>query len=987
MDQIIIKGAREHNLKNIDIRIPKNKLVVFTGISGSGKSSLAFDTIYAEGQRRYVESLASYARQFLGVMDKPDVDSIEGLSPAISIDQKSTSHNPRSTVGTVTEIYDYLRLLFARIGHPHCPICGHEISHQSPQQIVEEIQKIAIGNTKPVKDEARQWRHGTRILLLAPVVRDRKGEFRELFVDIAKKGYRQVRVDSQIRDIDEDFVLIKTNKHSIDVVIDRLTLPAEKTRLSQSVEHSLKLAEGTLIAAEILDKSFDIPEYPKELKNHLFSERFACPVDNISLPEIEPRSFSFNSPHGACPKCSGLGTLRKVDPKLVINPNLSIAQGGILPWARHVESETWSWRLLQQVCADENIPMDVEIGKLPKEKLETILYGSGNLYKVRGPNRFGRIVTWDTEFDGVVTGLERKYDLTDSDFARREIEKFMLIDICNQCLGTRLKAEVLSITIDKKSIAKISVYSIESLYLWLKNINDDKNQILTLREKIIAKPILKELLARIQFLLDVGLQYLTISRSASTLAGGEAQRIRLASQIGSGLSGVLYVLDEPTIGLHQRDNNRLISTLKKLRNLKNTVIVVEHDKEMMMTADQIIDFGPGAGEHGGRIIAQGTTSQVIKNNQSLTGKYLSGKKKIRVHSAKIMDHRRSENNQSSDNSENSLLLKGARQHNLKNINVTFPLGKFICVTGVSGSGKSTLVHEVLYKALAQKFYRSREKPGDFDGFLGDENLDKAILIDQSPIGRTPRSNPATYTGVFTHIRDLFSKTTDARIRGYRPGRFSFNVKGGRCESCEGEGQVKIEMQFLPDIYVDCEVCQGRRYNEEALEIHYRGKNISQVLDMTVEDALKFFENIPQIKQKLGTIYDVGLGYIHLGQPAPTLSGGEAQRVKLATELSKKATGRTLYILDEPTTGLHFADIERLLLILKRLVAGGNTVIVIEHNMDVIANSDWIIDLGPEAGDEGGQIITSGQPHQIISVAKSYTGIFLKKHFATQKTID
>ncbi|OGE04091.1 excinuclease ABC subunit A, partial [Candidatus Curtissbacteria bacterium RIFCSPLOWO2_01_FULL_41_18] len=807
------------------------------------------------------------------------------------------------------------------------------------------------------------------------------------FVDIAKKGYRQVRVDSQIRDIDEDFVLIKTNKHSIDVVIDRLTLPAEKTRLSQSVEHSLKLAEGTLIAAEILDKSFDIPEYPKELKNHLFSERFACPVDNISLPEIEPRSFSFNSPHGACPKCSGLGTLRKVDPKLVINPNLSIAQGGILPWARHVESETWSWRLLQQVCADENIPMDVEIGKLPKEKLETILYGSGNLYKVRGPNRFGRIVTWDTEFDGVVTGLERKYDLTDSDFARREIEKFMLIDICNQCLGTRLKAEVLSITIDKKSIAKISVYSIESLYLWLKNINDDKNQILTLREKIIAKPILKELLARIQFLLDVGLQYLTISRSASTLAGGEAQRIRLASQIGSGLSGVLYVLDEPTIGLHQRDNNRLISTLKKLRNLKNTVIVVEHDKEMMMTADQIIDFGPGAGEHGGRIIAQGTTSQVIKNNQSLTGKYLSGKKKIRVHSAKIMDHRRSENNQSSDNSENSLLLKGARQHNLKNINVTFPLGKFICVTGVSGSGKSTLVHEVLYKALAQKFYRSREKPGDFDGFLGDENLDKAILIDQSPIGRTPRSNPATYTGVFTHIRDLFSKTTDARIRGYRPGRFSFNVKGGRCESCEGEGQVKIEMQFLPDIYVDCEVCQGRRYNEEALEIHYRGKNISQVLDMTVEDALKFFENIPQIKQKLGTIYDVGLGYIHLGQPAPTLSGGEAQRVKLATELSKKATGRTLYILDEPTTGLHFADIERLLLILKRLVAGGNTVIVIEHNMDVIANSDWIIDLGPEAGDEGGQIITSGQPHQIISVAKSYTGIFLKKHFATQKTID
>ena len=973
MDKIIIKGAREHNLKNINVEIPKNKLVVFTGLSGSGKSSLAFDTIYAEGQRRYVESLAAYARQFLGVMDKPDVDSIEGLSPAISIDQKSTSHNPRSTVGTVTEIYDYLRLLFARIGHPHCPKCGREISHQSPQQIVEEIQKLGPRNTK----------HGTRILLLAPVVKDRKGEFRELFVDIAKKGYRQVRVDGQIKDIDEDFVLIKTNKHSIDVVVDRMALPAEKSRLTQSAEQGLKFADGNIIAAEILDKTFDIPEYPQKFKDHLFSEKFSCPIDNISLPEIEPRSFSFNSPHGACPICHGLGTVRKVDPDVILNRELSILEGGILPWARMVDSETWSWRVLQQVCKEENIPLNEKLGSLENDKLAIILNGSQNYYRVKGPNRFGRIVEWDTNFEGIVTSLERKYQSTESDFVRNEVEKFMLIDTCEQCLGARLKPEALSTTIENKSIAQISELSIEKSHEWINKLNGENN-ILSDREKIIAKPILKEIISRLGFLKDVGLDYLTISRTASTLAGGEAQRIRLASQIGSGLSGVLYVLDEPSIGLHQRDNNRLIGTLQKLKNLDNTVIVVEHDRDMMLAADQIIDFGPGAGEHGGQIVSQGPHTKISKDPKSLTGKYLSGKKKVEVRSTEIMDHsNKHEQTMNYDlRTNNLLILLGARQHNLKNINVEFPLGKFICVTGVSGSGKSTLVHEILYKALAHEIYRSREKAGDFDGFTGEENIDKVVLIDQSPIGRTPRSNPATYTGVFTHIRELFSKTTDARIKGYAPGRFSFNVKGGRCETCEGDGKIKIEMQFLPDVYVDCEVCQGKRYNEEALEVHYKNKNIYEVLELTVEESLKFFENIPQIKQKLETIYDVGLGYIHLGQPAPTLSGGEAQRVKLATELSKRATGRTLYILDEPTTGLHFADIERLLLILKRLVATGNTVIVIEHNLDVVANADWIIDLGPEGGDGGGRVIAAGTPHELTKIKSSYTGQFLARTLNT-----
>ena len=972
MDKIIIKGAREHNLKNINVEIPKNKLVVFTGLSGSGKSSLAFDTIYAEGQRRYVESLASYARQFLGVMDKPDIDSIEGLSPAISIDQKSTSHNPRSTVGTVTEIYDYMRLLFARVGHPHCPKCGREISHQSPQQIVDEILKLSINQST-----------GQRILILSPVVKDRKGEFKDLFADLLKKGYRQARIDGQIHDIDEDFNLIKTNKHTIDVIVDRLLLsPTQnqdtKTRLTQSVEQGLKLSDGTIIVAEIFDKSFDIPQYPKELKDHLYSEKFMCPIDNISLAEIEPRSFSFNSPHGACPACNGLGTIRKIDMGTIINKNLSIAEGAILPWARIVNSDSWSWRVLETVCREENIDINTDFASLSTEKQDIILNGTKNIYRVKGPNRFGKIVSWDTNFEGVIANITSKYAQTESDFVRREIEKFMEIDICDTCIGARLKPEALSVTIDKKSIADIADLSVEKLNKWLMSLNTEKSSVLASREKIIAKPILKELIARVQFLIDVGIEYLTISRNATTLAGGEAQRIRLASQIGSGLSGVLYVLDEPSIGLHARDNNRLINTLIKLKNLQNTVIVVEHDSEMMLSSDELLDFGPGAGEHGGKIISQGTPQQVMKDPNSLTGKYLSGKKKIQIQKDQLEG--KIINQKSNDYSNGGkLTVLGATQNNLKNIDVEFPLGQFIVVTGVSGSGKSTLVHDTLYKALSQDIYSSKEKPGKHKTVLGAENVDKVILIDQSPIGRTPRSNPATYTGAFTYIRDLFAKSLDARVRGYGPGRFSFNVKGGRCEACEGEGQVKIEMQFLPDVYVDCELCAGRRYNQEALEVHYKEKDISQVLEMTVEEALKFFENIPQVKQKLETIYDVGLGYIHLGQPAPTLSGGEAQRVKLATELSKRSTGRTVYILDEPTTGLHFADIERLLLILKRLVATGNTVIVIEHNLDVISNADYIIDLGPEGGDGGGKIVAVGTPQDLISIKNSYTGQFLKKH--------
>ena len=959
-DEIVIRGAREHNLKNIDVRIPKNKLVVFTGISGSGKSSLAFDTIYAEGQRRYVESLSAYARQFLGVMDKPDVDSIDGLSPAISIDQKSRSHNPRSTVGTVTEIYDYLRLLYARAGHPHCPVCGREIYHQSATQIVGEVNKLG----------EKTGKRGIRALILSPVVRDRKGEFSQLFLDIKKRGYKYVRVDGKIKPVSDDFVLIKTNKHSIDIVIDRLVLPAtDRMRLTQSVEAALKLGDGNLILGEIGDKSFDIPEIPNNITDHLFSEKFACPVDNISLPEIEPRTFSFNSPHGACVKCTGLGQQLEVDPNLVLNPNLTLAEGGVLPWNKLATGDTWFSKVLEKVAGEVGFSLNTPIKDLSIENKKVILYGIDKLFRVSGKNRFGRHVSWDSSFEGVIPNLERRYKETDSDYVRKEIEKYMRVSICPQCLGNRLKPEALSITIDGKSISEISSFSIFNFKDWISKLTTN-TKILNDREKVIAKPILKELILRVQFLLDVGLEYLTVNRTAATLAGGEAQRIRLASQIGSGLSGVLYVLDEPSIGLHQRDNRRLIETLKRLRDLQNTVVVVEHDREIMSEADHIIDFGPGAGEHGGKIISQGTPAQIMKDPASLTGKYLSGKKVIR------RERKNGQLQLPDQNSNKSLIIVGAREHNLKEVEIEFPLGKFVCVTGVSGSGKSTLINDILYNALASHFYRSKEKIGDHDRIMGLELIDKVILIDQSPIGRTPRSNPATYTGVFTIIRELFSKTIDAKVRGYKPGRFSFNVKGGRCEACEGEGQIKIEMQFLPDVYVDCEVCLGRRYNEEALEIHYKGRNIAEVLDMTVEDALKFFENIPQIQQKLVTIFDVGLGYIKLGQPAPTLSGGEAQRVKLATELSRRSTGKTVYILDEPTTGLHFADIERLLEILHRLVEGGNTVIIIEHNLDVIKNADWIIDLGPEGGDGGGKVIAVGTPEELAKIKSSYTGKFL-----------
>ena len=985
-DKIIIRGARENNLKNIDLEIPKNKLVVFTGISGSGKSSLAFDTLYAEGQRRYVESLSAYARQFLGVMDKPDVDNIEGLSPAISIDQKSASHNPRSTVGTTTEIYDYLRLLFARVGHPHCPICGREISQMSVDQIVEQVtsNKIQVTNKK-----------GRRIMIMAPVVKDRKGEYSNLFEDFSKKGFSKVRVDGHIRDLTEDLVLIKTNKHTIDLVVDRLVidksviLSAAKniypsawpqddrkskksiqtdniySRLHQSIETALKMGEGSVIVADVLDSSLEFPPNPKKMEDHLYSERFACPVDNISLPEIEPRTFSFNSPHGACPKCTGLGSLLKIDPEMVLNPILSIAEGGILPWSKLATHETWFTRMIEAVGKEYGFDLNTRLGQLSTEARKILLYGAGTeVFNVGGQNRMGRWTTFNTNFEGIIQYLERRYKETESDFVKAEIEKYMVSEICPECHGARLKPEALGIHIDGLNISEVTTQSIKEASVWFGGLNPKLNE----REKQIAASILKEIISRLKFLVDVGLDYLTLDRASMTLAGGEAQRIRLASQIGSGLSGVLYVLDEPSIGLHQRDNSRLIETLKRLRDLGNTVIVNEHDQETMENSDLMVEIGPGAGEHGGRIVARGTVEQIKKNPNSLTGKYLSGKKTVHVNGELKRDYV----------NVGVLRLLGVSEHNLKNVDVSFPLGQFVAITGVSGSGKSTLVHDVLYRALAQKIYKSREKPGLHKSLEGLEYIDKVVLVDQSPIGRTPRSNPATYTGAFTFIRELFADSPEAKIRGYGPGRFSFNVKGGRCEVCEGEGQIKIEMQFLADVYVTCEACNGKRYNREALEIHFKEKNISDVLEMTVEEGLKFFENIPSIRNKLQVLNDVGLGYIRLGQPAPTLSGGEAQRIKLSSELSKRPTGHTMYILDEPTTGLHFADIERLLTILRKLVNYGNTVLIIEHNLDVIKNVDWVIDLGPEGGDGGGKIVAEGTPANLAKIKSSYTGQYLSK---------
>ncbi len=959
MDKIIIKGAREHNLKNIDLEIPKNKLVVFTGLSGSGKSSLAFDTIYAEGQRRYVESLSSYARQFLGVMKKPDVDLIGGLSPAISIDQKSASHNPRSTVGTVTEIYDYLRLLFARIGHPHCAKCSREISQQTPENITNSI--FGMMNN--------EYSKRIKIFILAPIVKDRKGEYLELFADLKKRGYRKVRIDQQIFTLDENFILIKTNKHTIEVVIDEIVLnkSTDRLRIAEDVEKGLRMGSGELIVSVIKDPGFNIPEKPKKMQDELFSEKFACPVCEISISEIEPRIFSFNTPHGACPTCNGLGTLLTIDRDLVFNNNLSISEGGILPYSNLFENDTWFSRTLVKFCGENNIPLKNRFSEMSDSKKDLLLYGTGEkIYTVTGKNRWGRMTEIHEPFRGILWDLREKYQSTESLFLKSRIEKFMRYEICTGCSGARLKKESLAVTIEGKSIIDICDLSILDALEFIKKLTS----VISQREIEISKLILKEIKERLLFLVDVGLDYLTLSRGAQSLAGGEAQRIRLASQIGSGLTGVLYVLDEPSIGLHQKDNKKLIETLKKLRDLGNTVLVVEHDQETMEQSDYIVDFGPGAGQNGGEIIAKGNIEEIRKNPNSVTGAYLSGKKKIKS---------TSENTEKEDLSQNKILsILGAKEHNLKNINVHFPLNKLIVVTGVSGSGKSTLINDILYHALMQmQNPYHRDKPGDFENIDGYQNIKRVYLIDQSPIGRTPRSNPATYTGAFTYIRDIFAKTRDAKLRGYGPGRFSFNVRGGRCETCEGEGQIKIEMQFLPDVYITCETCNGKQYNKEALEIFLNEKNIADVLSMSVQEALQFFSFVPVLSHKLQTLNDVGLSYIKLGQPAPTLSGGEAQRVKLSDELSKKGQN-CLYLLDEPTTGLHFADLEKLLVVLRNLVSKGNTVIVIEHNLDVIKNADYIIDLGPDGGEKGGEVVAVGTPEEITNNPRSYTGQFLKK---------
>ena len=971
---IRITGARQHNLKNININIPKNKLVVLTGVSGSGKSSLAFDTIYAEGQRRYVESLSAYARQFLGIMDKPDVDSIEGLSPAISIDQRTTSRNPRSTVGTVTEIYDYLRLLFARIGHPHCPICGGEISHQSLDQIVNKA--LALIQETAKKDK-KAW-----FQVLSPIVIDRKGEFSSLFDNLKAKGFKKVRVDGYTKDISSDFVLIKTNKHTIEVVIDKIAanvsnlrnkifLENLSSRLSDSVQQALNLSQGNVILSKILDKEFEFPEYPKKFNNFLFSELFACPLDNIQIPEIEPRTFSFNSPHGACPGCSGLGKILKVDPNIIFSGEISIKEGGILPFSNMFEHDTWYSRIILKVCEILGIDPRSPIKYLSNTEKGILLYGTGNKqYKVKGTNRSGSLTFIWESFRGIIPELERRHSQSDSDFVRQEIEKYMKQQVCQLCHGARLKKESLGITIDGKSISQVTSFSIEKTIEWISLLIN--SNVVSDREKEIGKLIFREIFGRLTFLKSVGLNYLTVDREAGSLSGGEAQRIRLASQIGSGLTGVLYVLDEPTIGLHQKDNAKLISTLKKLRDLGNSVIVVEHDREMIQNADWIIDFGPGAGKQGGYIVAKGSPKQIINNASSITGKYLSGKRKIDISNKQPFDENSKKDNQ-------IIKIFGCSQYNLKNIDVEFPLAKLVVITGVSGSGKSTLLVETLYPALMQTinpFYKGNV--GTYKNITGENLIDKVILIDQSPIGRTPRSNPATYTKVFDLIRDIYAQTRESRALGFKKGRFSFNVKGGRCEACEGQGQIKIEMQFMSDIWITCDVCNGKRYNSQSLEVAYRGKNIAEILDMSVDDAREFFHAHPQILAKLDTLSLVGLGYIELGQPATTLSGGEAQRVKLASELSKRATGKTVYVLDEPTTGLHFFDVDKLLKVLRILVDKGNSVYLIEHNLDVIKNADWIIDLGPEGGENGGALVAQGTVKDIAKNKKSYTGDFLSK---------
>ena len=980
ISHILVRGARQHNLKNIDLDIPKNKMVVFTGVSGSGKSSLAMDTIYAEGQRRYVESLSAYARQFLGVMDKPDVEKIDGLSPAIAIDQKTTSKNPRSTVGTITEVYDFLRLLYARIGHPHCPECGREIERQSTQEIVESIFKI-ISEEPDFKSEK-----GVRFIIFSPIVKDRKGEFSSLFENLKKQAVVRVRIDGDVRELSEDFNLIKTNKHNVDALISRHIISHKKiknakdkkeieSQIYQSVETALRMSKGSVIISVIKDKSFDFPQNPKEFEDRLFSENFACPVCNISLAELEPRTFSFNSPHGACPACDGIGTQLRVDEDMVINPRLSVSEGGVLPWTRLFEHVSWTSRVVNSVADHYGFSLYVPIGELSREAKKILLYGADRKFKVSYISREGSQRVFDANFEGIIPNLTRRYKETDSDYIRNEIEKYMIKERCPVCNGARLKKESLSVSLDGKNINEVTELSVNKVQDWFIDLPKKLNS----RENSIASTILKEINYRIKFLVDVGLGYLTLARASGELSGGEAQRIRLASQIGSGLSGVLYVLDEPSLGLHQVDQEKLINTLHQLRDLGNTVLVVEHDAETILESDYVFDFGPGAGEHGGLVVSEGTPQEIKKDKKSLTGRYLSGDLIVGRNLVKgkksLEDVIEEETNHKVKKKvkDRSLTLKKASGRNLKKIDLNIPLGKFVCVTGVSGSGKSTLIMDTLYQGLRQEFgLKIEEKPEPFDSIEGAENISNVIAIDQSPIGRTPKSNPATYTKVFDHIRKLFSETQEARIRGYKPGRFSFNVKGGRCEACGGEGQIKIEMQFMPDVYVKCDVCKGKRYNSEALEIEYKGKNIADVLDMTVEEAMKFFVNIPKIRRRLETLYDVGLGYIKLGQPAPTLSGGEAQRVKLGLELSKRSTGSTLYILDEPTTGLHFADLENLISICKRLTARGNTVLMIEHNLDVIKNCDWVIDLGPEGGDEGGEILFEGPLEKLKFCKKSYT---------------
>jgi excinuclease ABC subunit A len=943
-ERIVISGAREHNLKDVDVELPRDALIVITGLSGSGKSSLAFDTIYAEGQRRYVESLSSYARQFLGLMEKPDVDSIEGLSPAISIDQKTTSRNPRSTVGTVTEIYDYLRLLWARIGTPFCPECGEEITGQTQEQIVDRLMTL---------DE------GTKFMVMAPVVRGRKGEYGKLLEQMRLEGYSRAKVNGELRRLDEEIVLDKKYKHDVSIVVDRLVMKTDlRRRLSESVEAAAGLAAG-LIEVEILDapKAGSKKATGKSGEVMLFSEQFACLNCGTSIPELEPRIFSFNSPHGACDRCHGLGFQRVIDPELVVpDPTLSLAEGALQPWNRGI---TAYWRrLIASVAETYGVDADKPWSQLSKQERETFLYGTGDeRHHVSYTNRFGRRRSYKVRFEGIVNNLQRRYEETDSETNRERIEGYMAEQPCPACKGARLRPESLAVRVGGLSIAEYSDLSAHNAAEWIRGLE------MTETERAIARLIVREITERLSFLENVGIGYLSLARSARSLSGGEAQRIRLATQIGSHLVGVMYVLDEPSIGLHQRDNEKLIATLDRLRDLGNTVIVVEHDEGTMMAADHLVDLGPGAGEHGGHVIAAGTPKEVAKNPSSLTGQYLSGKKMIEVPA----ERRRP---------TGELVVRGAREHNLKNVDVEIPLGVFCCVTGVSGSGKSTLVNETLHHSVANRLHQAKLRPGAHDGIDGLGQIDKIINIDQSPIGRTPRSNPATYTGLFDHIRQIFTQTQESRARGYKPGRFSFNVKGGRCEVCKGDGQIKIEMHFLPDVYVPCEQCHGKRYNRETLEVRFKGKNIADVLEMSVADAVEFFDNIPKIARRLRTLNDVGLGYIRLGQPATTLSGGEAQRVKLATELSKVATGDTLYILDEPTTGLHFADVQRLLEVLGRLVDAGNSVVVIEHNLDVIKTADRLVDLGPEGGEGGGEIVATGTPEEVAAVAGSYTGRFL-----------